>query len=156
MFSETEGFIYGVDSEKNVVEVLDLSDQTRTQRESGLHTFDFMNLNSKDYLVVTYTGVDNKYHLSAFEVLPDLELGNEESLAIISDGNVETTKIHWGGKILQKDQDIILKAGDTVRVSTPGGGGFGNPLERDPHLVDRDVKRGYYSKDEAKEKFGYR
>ncbi len=75
MFSETEGFIYGVDSEKNVVEVLDLSDQTRTQRESGLHTFDFMNLNSKDFLVVTYTGVDNKYHLSAFEVLPDLELG---------------------------------------------------------------------------------
>ncbi len=66
MFSETEGFIYGVDSEKNVVEVLDLSEKTRTQRESGLHTFDFMNLNSKDYLVATYTGVDNKYHLSAF------------------------------------------------------------------------------------------
>ena len=62
MFSETEGFIYGVDSENNVLEVLDLSEQTRTQRESGLHTFDFMNLNSKDYLVVTYTGVDNKYH----------------------------------------------------------------------------------------------
>lgn len=117
MFSETEGFIYGVDSEKNVVEVLDLSDQTRTQRESGLHTFDFMNLNSKDYLVVTYTGVDNKYHLSAFEVLPDLELGNEESLAIISDGNVETTKIHWGGKILQKDQEIILCLGD---LESPG------------------------------------
>ena len=71
-----------------------------------------MNLNSKDYLVATYTGVDNKYHLSAFEVLPDLKLGNEESLAIISDGNVETTKIHWGGKILQKDQNIILCLGD--------------------------------------------
>ena len=35
MFSETEGFIYGVDSEKNVVEVLDLSEKTRTQESLG-------------------------------------------------------------------------------------------------------------------------
>ncbi|MGA0345255.1 MAG: hydantoinase B/oxoprolinase family protein [Alphaproteobacteria bacterium] len=77
------------------------------------------------------------------------------------DGATNKVKVERDGVVytpphLSKDQDIILKAGDTVRVSTPGGGGFGNPLERDPHLVDRDVKRGYYSKDEAKEKFGYR
>ena len=77
------------------------------------------------------------------------------------DGDTNKVKVERDGVVytpphLSKDQDIILKAGDTVRVSTPGGGGFGNPLERDPHLVDRDVKRGYYSKDEAKEKFGYR
>ena len=77
------------------------------------------------------------------------------------DGATNKVKVERDGVVytpphLSKDQDIILKAGDTVRVSTPGGGGFGLPLERDPHLVDRDVKRGYYSKDEAKEKFGYR
>lgn len=77
------------------------------------------------------------------------------------DGATNKVKVERDGVVytpphLSKDQDIILKAGDTVRVSTPGGGGFGNPLERDPHLVERDVKRGYYSKDEAKEKFGYR
>ncbi|MEK9931005.1 MAG: hydantoinase B/oxoprolinase family protein [Rhodospirillaceae bacterium] len=77
------------------------------------------------------------------------------------DGATNKVKVERDGVVytpphLSKDQDIILKAGDTVRVSTPGGGGFGPPLERDPHLVDRDVKRGYYSKDEAKEKFGYR
>ena len=77
------------------------------------------------------------------------------------DGATNKVKVERDGVVytpphLSKDQDIILNAGDTVRVSTPGGGGFGNPLERDPHLVDRDVKRGYYSKDEAKEKFGYR
>ena len=77
------------------------------------------------------------------------------------DGATNKVKVERDGVVytpphLSKDQDIILKVGDTVRVSTPGGGGFGNPLERDPHLVDRDVKRGYYSKDEAKEKFGHR
>ena len=77
------------------------------------------------------------------------------------DGATNKVRVERDGVVytpphLSKDQDIILKAGDTVRVSTPGGGGFGNPFERDPHLVDRDVKRGYYSKDEAIEKFGYR
>ena len=77
------------------------------------------------------------------------------------DGAINKVRVEIDGEFytpphLSKDQDITLKAGDTVRVSTPGGGGFGNPLERDPHLVNRDLKRGYYSKDEAIEKFGYK
>ena len=77
------------------------------------------------------------------------------------DGATNKVRVERDGEFytpphLSKDQDITLKAGDTVRVSTPGGGGFGNPLERDPHLVIRDLRRGYYSKDEAIEKFGYK
>ncbi len=53
-----------------------------------------------------------------------------------------------------KDQDIALQAGDAVRVSTPGGGGFGDPLARPPELVARDVQRGYYTAAEAAERFG--
>ena len=41
-----------------------------------------------------------------------------------------------------------------MSVSTPGGGGYGNPLERDPLLVQRDVQRGYYSPAQATERFG--
>ena len=33
--------------------------------------------------------------------------------------------------------------GDWVQVRTPGGGGYGDPRERDPLLVRRDVERGY-------------
>ena len=40
---------------------------------------------------------------------------------------------------LSKDQDIQLGAGDVVRVATPGGGGYGDPLTRDPALVLHDV-----------------
>ena len=55
---------------------------------------------------------------------------------------------------LSKDQDILIGPGDQVRVSTPGGGGYGNPFERDPQLVARDLERGYYRPDEAAELFG--
>ena len=55
---------------------------------------------------------------------------------------------------LSKDQNILIEEGDTIRVSTPGGGGYGNPFQRDPELVSRDVHRGYYSSEEAQVRFG--
>jgi N-methylhydantoinase B len=55
---------------------------------------------------------------------------------------------------LSKDQGIALEEGDAVRVSTPGGGGYGDPLQREPALVVRDVGRGYYTVDEAERLFG--
>ena len=55
---------------------------------------------------------------------------------------------------LSKDQDIQLAAGDVVAVSTPGGGGFGDPVERDPLLIEQDLRRGYYEPDVARRLFG--
>jgi N-methylhydantoinase B len=55
---------------------------------------------------------------------------------------------------LSKDQDIELEPGDVVRVSTPGGGGYGDPYTRDPLKVARDVSRGYYTRDQAEALFG--
>ena len=55
---------------------------------------------------------------------------------------------------LSKEQDIPLVAGDRVEVGTPGGGGYGDPLTRDPQQVFRDIEMGYYSLDQAREMFG--
>jgi N-methylhydantoinase B len=55
---------------------------------------------------------------------------------------------------LSKDQGIRVKEGDRVHVSTPGGGGFGDPLKRDPKAVMQDLYRGYYSIGEAEDLFG--
>ena len=55
---------------------------------------------------------------------------------------------------LSKDQDIAMAPGDSVRVSTPGGGGYGDPTKRDAEAIRRDVALGYYSKDEARALFG--
>ncbi|MEM8572886.1 MAG: hypothetical protein AAGG56_18605, partial [Pseudomonadota bacterium] len=43
---------------------------------------------------------------------------------------------------LSKEQDIPLKAGDRVRVKTPGGGGYGPAAERAQHLIDEDERLG--------------
>jgi N-methylhydantoinase B len=37
---------------------------------------------------------------------------------------------------------------------TAGGGGWGEPLERDPTRVLRDVQEGYVSADKARELYG--
>jgi N-methylhydantoinase B len=55
---------------------------------------------------------------------------------------------------LSKDQGIEVAEGDRIHVSTPGGGGFGDPLHRDPRAVWQDLMRGYYTMAEAEELFG--
>jgi N-methylhydantoinase B len=57
---------------------------------------------------------------------------------------------------LSKDQDIELEPGDVIRVSTPGGGGYGDPGARDPAKVARDIARGYYTPEQANRLFGKR
>ena len=47
-----------------------------------------------------------------------------------------------------------LKPGDVVMIDAPGGGGYGNPVERDPELVEKDVLEGYVSRDAAAEQYG--
>ncbi len=76
-----------------------------------------------------------------------------------ADGGVNKVVVERGGERyipphLSKDQGIRISAGDRITVCTPGGGGFGAPLERDPGLVERDVRRGYYTPDEVREMYG--
>ena len=75
------------------------------------------------------------------------------------DGAVNTVEVNRGDVTyrpphLSKDQDIQIGVGDVVRVSTPGGGGFGDPARRDPAAIARDVARGYYDEVDVLEKFG--
>jgi N-methylhydantoinase B len=74
------------------------------------------------------------------------------------DGAPNVVRVYRGGEVmipehLSKDQDIPLKAGDRVEVLTPGGGGYGEAHAREPALVARDVSRGYYTPEEARELF---
>ncbi len=43
-----------------------------------------------------------------------------------------------------------ISKGDILRVETPGGGGWGDPSERDPEAVRLDVLRGLVSREAAK------
>ncbi len=44
--------------------------------------------------------------------------------------------------------------GDTVSFVSAGGGGYGDPFERDPQAVQRDVQYGYVSIEKAKTDYG--
>lgn len=44
-----------------------------------------------------------------------------------------------------KCEDVAVKAGDLLFFNTWGGGGWGDPLQRDPELVRQDVERGLVS-----------
>ncbi len=50
-----------------------------------------------------------------------------------------------------KTSGILLKKGSRIVARTGGGGGYGNPLERDPDLVRKDVCDGYVSREAAEE-----
>ena len=76
-----------------------------------------------------------------------------------ADGGVNQVRIERNGETyipphLSKDQGIHIEVGDTIRVSTPGGGGYGQAWKRDPASVQRDVQRGYYTPEQAAERFG--
>jgi N-methylhydantoinase B len=49
---------------------------------------------------------------------------------------------------------IELKPGDVIHVNLPGGGGYGDPFERDPERVRWDVVGGYITFEEAERKYG--
>jgi N-methylhydantoinase B len=47
-----------------------------------------------------------------------------------------------------------LRQGDLLRIMTPGGGGWGDPLERDVALVRDDVRDGFVSIESALQDYG--
>ncbi len=49
---------------------------------------------------------------------------------------------------------LVLDAGDVLRIELAGGGGYGNPLERDPQKVLYDVKQGFVSLGAAEDEYG--
>lgn len=75
---------------------------------------------------------------------PGLQGGGSGALGeVVIDGN----KLH--AKAL-KD----LKASDVVHVNLPGGGGYGDPFQRDPEKILWDVIDGYVTAEEAEKSYG--
>jgi len=63
-----------------------------------------------------------------------------------ADGSEEPLACHQDG--------IHLGKGDTLMLSVSNGGGWGDPLMREPALVERDVSRGLFPADEAASVYG--
>lgn len=55
---------------------------------------------------------------------------------------------------VSKGEGYELVPGDWVQIRTPGGGGYGPAAARDPAMVERDVRRGYLTPEEARRDYG--
>jgi N-methylhydantoinase B len=55
-----------------------------------------------------------------------------------------------------KFTNILLEAGDEVLIESPGGGGYGDPADRDPDRLRRDLEEGFVSETAARELYGWK
>ncbi|RFC68943.1 MULTISPECIES: hydantoinase B/oxoprolinase family protein [Mesorhizobium] len=62
-----------------------------------------------------------------------------------------TGKEEWLGSVFS---DVSIETGDIFSRPTAGGGGFGDPLERDPERVREDVIDDYVSIERARKDYG--
>ena len=53
-----------------------------------------------------------------------------------------------------KQSRIPMRRDDVIRQETAGGGGFGDPLERDVEAVVADVENGYVTAGRARDDYG--
>ena len=72
-----------------------------------------------------------------------------------SNGACGTVRLSSGRHLNGKgEQDI--PPDETLRIETPGGGGYGDPAARDPGLIAADLKSGLVTPAAARRDYGYR
>jgi len=57
-------------------------------------------------------------------------------------------------KIPAKETGFTVRKGDLLILKLAGGGGYGDPIERNPERVREDVEEGYISREQAYEYYG--
>ncbi len=57
-------------------------------------------------------------------------------------------------RTMYKEWDVPVQPGDVLEVHTGGGGGFGQPFERDAEQVALEVRRGFVSSVAARDDYG--
>lgn len=70
------------------------------------------------------------------------------------DADFATFQDHYGLVSPSKFTNVRLGPGDRVRLVSPSGGGYGDPLERAVALVATDVQEGFVSRDSAERDYG--
>jgi N-methylhydantoinase B len=88
-----------------------------------------------DRSILACWGVNGGRAGSSFSVVIDPGGPNERSVDALADAE-------------------FVRAGELIRIRTTGGGGWGDPLDRDPAAVLRDVRWGKVSLPAAQEDYG--
>jgi N-methylhydantoinase B len=62
----------------------------------------------------------------------------------------------YGKKSTSRYSNVRIRKGDRLRLVSPGGGGYGEPRDRDAELVLSDIKQGYVSAIAAERESGFK
>jgi len=89
---------------------------------------------------------DDRAHTHPWGVDGGKHAGTSQKTLVRADGTAE--------QLPSKVENLPVAAGDKLVFESAGGGGLGDPLERDPEVVAREIRRGLVSADAAREDYG--
>jgi N-methylhydantoinase B/oxoprolinase/acetone carboxylase alpha subunit len=83
------------------------------------------------------------------------EPGKNSGIVVSQDGGetFQTMTESFGVACNGKFSDVYLAEGDSLRIITSGGGGYGSPLERTFDRIEEDVRQGFISKTQAEAEY---
>ncbi|GGP19115.1 5-oxoprolinase [Thermocladium modestius] len=85
--------------------------------------------------------------------------GRHGPWGLMGGGPGATTEVIVGrrGRRVKVDTKVTveLEAGDYLEIRTAGGGGYGDPMQRDPEAVRRDLENGLITESYAKKHYGW-
>jgi len=106
-------------------------------------------------LLITQVPITGSQCSDRHEVRPWALFGGEPGgnggtlISKAGDPRWQTVRELYGKISSSKYANVVFEPGDRVQLITPGGGGYGDPLERDPARLAEDLREGFVSESAA-------
>ena len=101
----------------------------------------------------TITGCADRQKIPPWGLFGGKE-GHPNKMAVVRDGREWDFPSLFGTHCSSKFSNLPLNTGDVFDISAGGGGGYGDPLERNIEKVEYDVLNEYVSMKQAKDMYG--
>ena len=104
---------------------------------------------------ITVSQMTDRHEIKPWGLAGGEQGGNGATLLNRPESDEWLTVVEAHGKrSSSKFANVVFRPGDRVRLVTPGGGGYGDPSERDRARLEEDVLEGYVSKAQAISAYG--
>ncbi|MED3790097.1 hydantoinase B/oxoprolinase family protein [Peribacillus frigoritolerans] len=99
---------------------------------------------------ITVSQMSDRHQIAPFGLFNGQEGGLGATL-VMKNGESEwkNVKVAYGKVSSSKFSNLTVKKGDRVKIVTPGGGGYGDPCDRDRSKLEEDIKDGFVSEEAA-------